>query len=84
MMRRSLTHARTSSARLWLALRAIIGLDEVLLLVGFGLITVALWPAIGRLALLIPGAAIIWLVLPTRAPFLHRPSANDPPTRRIR
>lgn len=68
---------RTSSARVHRAVRSVIGVDEALLLTGVGLIVVALWPVLGRLTLVIPGAVIVWLALPPRLPFLHRPSREE-------
>jgi hypothetical protein len=63
---------RVSSAIVAAVARAV-GVDELLLLLGFALTTVALWPAIGVLALLVPGAAITWIALPPRQPFVARP-----------
>lgn len=46
---------------------------EAALLVGVSMVTAALWPAVGRLALLVPGAVLVWLGLPVRQWFIERP-----------
>lgn len=51
-----------------------VGLDEFLLSLGLVLITVAIWPLVGVLALVVPGVAITWIALPSRVPFVARPS----------
>jgi hypothetical protein len=55
---------------------AAIGLDEALLAVSLTLITVALWPWVGRSALGVPGAVLLWISLPPRAPFVPPPPAK--------
>lgn len=47
--------------------------NEGLLSIALLLLTVAAWPRFGRQALAIPGAALLWIVLPTRMPFIARP-----------
>jgi hypothetical protein len=66
------------------AAAGVLGLDELVLGAGLVLITVALWPLVGRVALLVPGLALTFLSFPTRAPFVHqRPTPpKAPPTRR--
>ena len=51
--------------------------DELALAVGLGLVTVGLWPSIGVLALIAPGAAIVWIVLPARGVFIVRPRGRE-------
>lgn len=46
---------------------------EAALLVGVAMVTAALWPAVGRLAMLAPGAVLVWLGLPVRQWFIERP-----------
>ena len=62
---------------MWRRFRKALGgqLDELALAVGLGLVTVGLWPSIGLLALVVPGAVIVWIVLPARGPFMARPPA---------
>ena len=63
----------------WLG--SILGLAECLLLVGVGLVTGALWPAYGRLALLPAGVLLIWIALPSRTAFVVRPVVSKKPRR---
>ena len=65
------------------AVRAAFGIDEILLVAGLVLITVAAWPAIGQYALACPGLVLVWIALPSRSPFISRPPA-EPPDRRDR
>lgn len=62
--------------RLLRALRAAIaaqlGRDELVLLAALGLIVFALWPSVGRLALLPVGAVLLFVTLPTRRRFIER------------
>lgn len=67
---------------IWQALTAIIGLDELLLIVALALITLALWPWVGRGALLPAGLVLLWVVLPSRATFVSR--APDGPVMKRR
>ena len=56
----------------WRKITAAVGTAELMLVVGTILITVALWPAIDRLALLPGGAILVWLALPARVAFIVR------------
>lgn len=47
--------------------------DEANVLLGLALVTVALWPSVGRGALVVPGVVLIWVSLPERAAFVKRP-----------
>lgn len=58
------------------AIAAVVGVDELQLLVGLTFVTVALWPLLARLALVVPGGILVWLALPSRAPFVHRPPVD--------
>jgi len=53
-----------------------VGREEVTVGAGVGMITVALWPAIGQLALLPAGLILIWLGLPSRTRFIAPPDAR--------
>lgn len=68
---------RARSLALWGALTSIIGVDELLLTLALTLIVVALWPVIGRIALLVPGVCLLYVALPQRSPFLHQPPSPD-------
>jgi hypothetical protein len=57
--------SRTAAA----AIASVVGLDELVLVLGLVLVTVALWPLVGRVALIVPGAAAVWVSLPPRARF---------------
>lgn len=46
---------------------------EATLAVALVLLTVAAWPRLGRQALAIPGGVLLWIVLPSRVPFIARP-----------
>lgn len=54
----------------------IIGADELAITVALVLVTVALWPALGRQALIAPGLVLLWVALPARAPFIARPTKS--------
>lgn len=56
------------------ALATAIGFDELVLAVGLVMVAASLWPAIGRLALLLPGAVLVWISLPAREPFVAKPA----------
>jgi hypothetical protein len=47
---------------------------EIALLVGVAMVTAALWPTCGRMALIVPGAVLVWLGLPVRQWFIERPT----------
>lgn len=55
---------------LWRSITRIVGRDELTLIAGVVLVTVAIWPALGRLALLPAGLVLVWLGLPARASFI--------------
>lgn len=79
---------RASSLALWKALTSAVGLDELLLTLALTLIVVALWPVArswlgtGLPALLPAGVIVLYVALPSRLPFLMKPSAPEKPTRR--
>jgi hypothetical protein len=56
--------------------------EELLTLGGLVLVTIAVWPYVGRLALAIPGSALIWIALPPRRRFIERPTPPAVPSRR--
>ena len=60
----------------WSAIGAAIGWEEVLLLLALVLLTVGVWPVLGVPTLAIPGAVLLWLVLPQRTAFIARPSPD--------
>lgn len=57
-----------------LVLLARIGVAELIFVCALGAITAGLWPVIGQAALVVPGAVLVWLTLPTRLPFVNRPA----------
>ena len=59
--------------RLLVAIVKGIGREELTVGAGVALITMALWPAIGQLALLPAGLILIWLGLPSRTRFIAPP-----------
>jgi hypothetical protein len=73
---------RARSLALWKALASVIGPDEILLVVALTLVTVALWPWVGQGALLPAGLVLLFVALPSRAPFVHRQPIPEKPTRR--
>jgi uncharacterized membrane protein len=56
--------------------------EELAVAVGLVLITLGLWPHVGVAALVVPGAAIVWVWLPPRVSFLVRPTDGDEPRRK--
>lgn len=72
----------------WRGVTAFLGPEEAVLLVALVLVTVGLWPLAARwagsgwTALLVPGLVLLWLALPSRAPFVIRDSAPTKPTGR--
>lgn len=54
------------------AIAGIVGVDELLLVVGLVLITAGLWPVLDAVAFAVPGAVVLWIALPQRSPFVHR------------
>ena len=59
--------------KLWAGLCAAVGLDGFLFIVALLLITAGLWPWCGWGALLVPGAVLLWVVVPSRSPLVTRP-----------
>ena len=53
-----------------------IGREEATVAAGVAMITVALWPAVGQLALLPAGAILVWVGLPSRARFIVPPESR--------
>lgn len=64
----------------WSALTAVIGIDEIGLLVALGLIAAGFSMVWTPGAFLVPGAVLLWLAIPTRKTFIERPP--QPPARR--
>lgn len=71
---------KARSLAVWKALTSLIGPDEALLVVALTLVTVALWPWLGRGALLPAGLVLLFVALPSRAPFVNR----QPPPEALR
>jgi hypothetical protein len=63
------------------AVRAAIGVTECVLIVGLAFVVIALWPLVGRVALLPVGLVMVWVTLPVRSAFIHR-SPGEAPARR--
>lgn len=59
--------------------RRLFGADEFVLIGALVLLTAGLWSAVGMLALVAPGAALLWIAVPSRAPFVIRPEAPQGP-----
>jgi hypothetical protein len=68
--------SRRSSA-LVAAVADVIGPDEILLAAGLTLVTVALWPVMGRVALIVPGVVLLWIAIPEREQFVRRPPTES-------
>lgn len=62
------------------ALARIVGADELGILLALILIAAGFWQAWRPGAALVPGAVLLWLVLPSRRPFIARP--DDAPAAR--
>ena len=69
-------------AALWKATSSVIGLDECFLIVALALVTTGLWALIGRGALVVPGIVLLWIVLPSRPPFVLRRPIEESHRRR--
>ena len=52
--------------------------DVVGLVLALALLTAGLWPDLQRRALVVPGIVLLWLILPARAPFIHRSDSKEP------
>lgn len=64
---------------IWRAIVAIVqsvGREELTVGAGVGMVTMALWPVLGQLALLPAGLVLIWLGLPTRTGFIAPPDVR--------
>lgn len=59
--------------RVWLAVRGEIGRDELFLSWALLLIAVGFWDLWRPGAFLAPGLVLLYVALPTRAPFVDRP-----------
>jgi hypothetical protein len=64
------------------AVRAVAGgvvalLEELTVAAGLVLVVIGLWPWLQQSALLVPGAVLIWMALPTRARFVEPPSTSQ-------
>lgn len=87
-MTRFLQTLRTSSARALVAIGAVVGLDELVLLAALVLITAGLWASfeagrlVGLSALVVPGLVGLWCALPQRESFVHRTPAEAPGRKR--
>lgn len=69
--------------RVFAAVSAVIGADELALIGALALLVVGLWPIVGRCALIVPGIVWLWLALPSRHPLVSRPPvAPEKPARR--
>lgn len=68
---------RESIRKVGAALSRMIGIDEALLLLGLLLLAYGLWLFWQPAAFLVPGGILIWLVLPSRAPFISRSEARN-------
>ena len=82
-MRKALVTIGGSVRRGWTGASAALrsNAEELVVTVGLVLITVGLWPLLGLSALVVPGATLVYLALPSRMPFVVRPS-DTPSTRR--
>lgn len=69
--------------KLLAAIRKELSADVVGLALAVILLTVAVWPVLHRVALIVPALVILYLALPSRAPFLTR-VPPEPPARRKR
>lgn len=56
--------------------RAAIGLDDLVLLLALLLLAVGFWQVWTPGAFIVPGLVLLWLVLPSRAPFVTRPPSS--------
>ena len=56
-----------------------VGLDDVVLGVALLLIAAGFWSAWKPGAFIVPGVVLLWLVLPSRSPFVTRPPVPKKP-----
>jgi hypothetical protein len=68
---------RSRSQAIVAAVMDAVGIDELLLLTALGLIARGLWLAWRPGAYLVPGAILLWVVLPSRTAFLTRPPSGS-------
>jgi hypothetical protein len=64
--------------------RAILGPDEILLVVALALLAVGGYQAWPPLALVAPGLVLLWIVLPSRRPFVVPDRREGPLTRTLK
>lgn len=57
-------------------------LEEILIGIGALLIVAGLWSHLGALALVVPGSVLLWIGLPSRAPFIAKPGSSETSTTR--
>lgn len=57
-------------------LSAVFGAEEVLLVLALVLVTAGLWAVVGRGALTVPGVVLLWIAMPSRAPFVSKPPVD--------
>jgi hypothetical protein len=69
-MRKGVDIARRAAS----AVTHVIGVDEVGLIAALLLIAVGFWDLWRPGAFLVPGAVLLWIWLPVRKPFVHRPT----------
>lgn len=62
------------------AVRAAVGLDDLVLVLALALLSIGVGLVWVPAGLIVPGLVLLWLVLPSRAPFVTRPPAPKKPT----
>ena len=60
------------SGRVRRGLAAVVGVDELLIGAGLGLVTAGLWSLVQQAALMAPGLVLLWIALPQRTTFVAR------------
>jgi hypothetical protein len=63
--------------RIWRAVTGVVGPNEFLLALALALVAFALWPSVGRLALLPAAAVMLFVGLPTRRRFVESVHVED-------
>lgn len=58
---------------------AVLGVDELLILVGLGLLTAGLWSLVEQAALIAPGLVLLWIAVPQRTAFVVHEKRPGPP-----
>lgn len=56
--------------------------DDVFTVIGLALVAGGMWLWLRPLALIVPGAVLLWVFLPSRPPFVDRPPAANRIARR--